>query len=74
MAAAEGNPLFVEQMLAMLIDDCPAPIRVDGHWVADEAHQLDVFFPPMIAALLSARPDRLDAEERDINRARLGRG
>ena len=62
--AAEGNPLFVEQMLAMLIDDGLVH-SVDGHWVAT-SDQLDVTVPPTIAALLSARLDRLSSEERDL--------
>ena len=48
---AEGNPLFVEQMLAMLADDPDA---------ADDA------VPPTIQALLAARIDRLEPEERAV--------
>ena len=62
--SAEGNPLFVEQMLAMLIDDGLIH-AVDGRWVAT-GDRLEVSVPPTIAALLSARLDRLDAEERDV--------
>jgi len=62
--AAGGNPLFVEQMLAMLIDDGLIH-SVDGRWVATSDH-LTVSVPPTIAALLSARLDRLEPEERDL--------
>jgi class 3 adenylate cyclase len=48
LAAAEGNPLFVEQMLAM----------------AAETGNRDVHVPPTIQALLAERIDRLDYEER----------
>jgi tetratricopeptide (TPR) repeat protein len=50
--AAEGNPLFLEQMLAMLAeqDDGAAEIAV----------------PPAIQALLAARLDQLTPEERDV--------
>ena len=49
VAAAEGNPLFVEQMLAMLLDNgSPGEVTV----------------PPTIHALLEARLDRLGRAER----------
>ncbi len=50
--AAEGNPLFVEQMLAMMTED--------GTPAADLA------IPPSIHALLAARLDRLDPTERAV--------
>ncbi len=57
VAAAEGNPLFIEQMGALLDDD-DAP-----------AHDEPVV-PPTIHALLAARLERLPREERDaIERA-----
>ena len=64
LAAAEGNPLFVEEMIGMLIDD--GLIRFeDGAWTAvDDLASLTV--PPTIQLLLSARLDRLDAEERAV--------
>src|SRR4029079_13403080 len=49
--AAEGNPLFVEQLLAMLADDPDA---------AGDA------IPATIQALLAARIDRLRADERAV--------
>jgi len=50
-AAAEGNPLFVEQMMAM---------------VAEGGSAGEVEVPPTIQALLAARLDRLDVDERAV--------
>jgi class 3 adenylate cyclase/tetratricopeptide (TPR) repeat protein len=50
-SAADGNPLFVEQMLAMLSED-----GADG----------EVPVPPTIQALLAARLDRLEPAERTL--------
>jgi class 3 adenylate cyclase/tetratricopeptide (TPR) repeat protein len=64
MNAAEGNPLFVEEMLAMLIDD-GLLTRTNGDWVA--AGDLStITVPPTIHALLSARLDRLGPDERAV--------
>ena len=62
--AADGNPLYLEQMLQMLIDQ--GAIRHEGgRWVSTEAlSRLDV--PPTIAALLTARLDRLGGSERTV--------
>jgi class 3 adenylate cyclase/tetratricopeptide (TPR) repeat protein len=62
--AAEGNPLFVEQMLSMLIDD--GLLRSEGgKWVSSN-DLTEISVPPTISALLSARLDRLDTEERAV--------
>ena len=64
VAAAEGNPLFVEEFLAMLIDD-GAIRRVGNEWVS--ATDLSgMAAPPSIMALLAARLDRLPPDEREI--------
>jgi class 3 adenylate cyclase/tetratricopeptide (TPR) repeat protein len=64
LEAAEGNPLFVEEMLAMLIDD--GLLRFDdGAWRSVE-DLADITVPPTIHLLLAARLDRLDAEERAV--------
>ena len=48
--AAEGNPLFVEQMLAMV----------------EESDDPEVVVPPTIQALLAARLDQLEPSERGV--------
>ena len=62
--AAEGNPLFVEQMLSMMVDE-GALRQENDRWVpvgsADE-----IAVPPTIQALLAARLDLLGPEERSV--------
>jgi class 3 adenylate cyclase len=60
--AAEGNPLFVEELLAMLIDEGSLKRR-NGDWEATGAIDA-VPVPPTIQALLAARLDQLEEEER----------
>jgi class 3 adenylate cyclase/tetratricopeptide (TPR) repeat protein len=64
VGAAEGNPLYVEQMLSMLVDN--GTLRYDvGRWIrADELSELPI--PPTIHALLDARLDSLGREERAV--------
>lgn len=52
VVAAEGNPLFVEEMLALALDETEP--------------ELEVTVPPTIQALLAARLDRLDELERSV--------
>jgi predicted ATPase len=62
--ACEGNPLFAEELLAMLIDDGLLR-REDERWVlVDDRAALPV--PPTIHALLAARLERLPEEERAL--------
>jgi predicted ATPase/class 3 adenylate cyclase/DNA-binding winged helix-turn-helix (wHTH) protein len=62
--ATEGNPLFAEELLAMLIEDGLLR-RADGSWtVADELAELPV--PPTIHALLAARLEGLPDDERAL--------
>ncbi len=64
VAAAEGNPLFAEELVGMLVDDGHLR-RVDGRLeVAAAIERLDL--PPTIQALLTARLDRLSNEERGL--------
>ena len=62
--AAEGNPLFVEQLVSMLIDDGLVEHR-DGQWHARD-ELATVTIPPTIGMLLGARLDKLEPGERAI--------
>jgi tetratricopeptide (TPR) repeat protein len=62
--AAEGNPLYVEQLLRMLTDEGALEQR-DGSWVAtNDLSELQV--PPTIQALLASRLDTLEGAERSV--------
>jgi tetratricopeptide (TPR) repeat protein len=60
--AAEGNPLYVEQMLSMLVDSGVVK-QEDGKWAAAQTEG-DITIPPTIQALLEARLDKLERGER----------
>ncbi|MFN2524953.1 MAG: adenylate/guanylate cyclase domain-containing protein [Actinomycetota bacterium] len=61
---AEGNPLYLEQVLAMLIDD--GLLRKDnGRWLPTQDLS-DISVPSTIQALLTARLDKLQGEERQV--------
>ncbi|HYT29304.1 MAG TPA: AAA family ATPase, partial [Actinomycetota bacterium] len=62
--AADGNPLFVEEMLAMLIDD--GFLGLDGGRWVPSADLSAIAVPASIHALISARLDRLMPEEREV--------
>jgi class 3 adenylate cyclase/tetratricopeptide (TPR) repeat protein len=59
--AAGGNPLFVEQMLSMMIDDGQL-VAQDGGWSPNDLSTVQV--PPSVALLLAARLERLSEDER----------
>ncbi len=61
---AGGNPLFVEEILSMLIDD--GLLEQEGdRWVpADDLTKVAI--PPTISALLAARLDRLTRDEHSV--------
>jgi len=63
-AAAEGNPLFVEELLGMLIDE-GALAREEGRWSA-RRDLAGLAVPPTIQALLAARLDGLAPPERAV--------
>jgi class 3 adenylate cyclase/tetratricopeptide (TPR) repeat protein len=64
LAAAEGTPLFVEEMLSMLIDD-GLLARQGERWQAT-GDLTDLRVPPTIQALLAARLDQLSDDERAV--------
>ncbi len=59
---AEGNPLYVEEFVGMLIDEGALIASADGWSAAGDLGSIAV--PPTIQALLSARLDRLAPDER----------
>ncbi len=58
---AEGNPLYLEQLTAMLDDE---GLISDGRWVGPPDVTLDI--PPSLHALLAARVDRLEPTLRSL--------
>ena len=61
LGLAKGNPLFMEQMLSMLIDDDLLRERA-GRWVFSGAAEA-VSVPENVSSLLGARLDRLGPSE-----------
>lgn len=62
-----GNPLFAEQLVAMLADDGHVALA-DGvaTWTGGPAEAVGWAMPPSVSALLAARIDRLHDDERAI--------
>ncbi|MDQ3661290.1 MAG: AAA family ATPase [Actinomycetota bacterium] len=61
--AAGGNPLFVEQMLSMMLDEALLSQDEEGRWTLAST---DLGAPSSISALIAARLDRLPEEERSV--------
>ena len=64
LGLAEGNPLFIEQMLSMLIDDGRLREQA-GRWVFSGTADV-VSVPGNVSSLLGARLDRLGSVERRV--------
>ena len=62
--AAEGNPLYLEEFVGMLIDDGALVPGCDGWTATRDLESISV--PPTIQALLAARLDRLAPPERAV--------
>jgi class 3 adenylate cyclase/tetratricopeptide (TPR) repeat protein len=63
-AVAEGNPLFVEETVRMLVDN-EVLQWLEGRWTIT-GELSSVAIPRTIHALLTARLDRLEPEERSV--------
>ncbi|MFN2587119.1 MAG: AAA family ATPase [Actinomycetota bacterium] len=61
---ADGNPLFVEEMVSMLVEDGLLQ-KVGGRWTAVR-DLASAAVPPTIHALVSARLDRLSRAEQEV--------
>ncbi|HET7515089.1 MAG TPA: AAA family ATPase [Gaiella sp.] len=64
VAASEGNPLFAEQLLGMLVDEHLLELDGDTWRFTDELAEITV--PPTIQALLASRLDTLESSERSV--------
>ena len=63
-ASTDGNPLFVRELVRMLVDDHVIRQR-DGEWeLTIDADAVEV--PPTIQSLLAARVERLPSDEREL--------
>jgi predicted ATPase/class 3 adenylate cyclase len=67
--AAGGNPLFVEELVAMLVEDGLLR-RENGSWVATEK-LAEITIPPTLSALLGARLDQLGEERAALERGAI---
>lgn len=63
---AEGNPLYVEELIKMLIEDGVVVRAEDGPWQVQPERLSDIRVPPTLTAVLQARLDSLPLEERTI--------
>src|SRR6185436_61701 len=62
--AAEGNPLYVEQIVSMLVETGAIERAGDG-WVARHGSE-QLQLPPSVQALVASRLDALKSEERAV--------
>ena len=64
--SAEGNPLYVEELLKMLIEDGVVVRVEEGPWRVEPERLTAIRVPPTLTAVLQARLDSLPLEERTI--------
>lgn len=63
-AAAEGNPLYLEQIVSMLVET--KAIERDGNRWVTRAGSEHLAIPPTVQALVAARLDALGSDERQV--------
>ena len=64
MGKAEGNPFFVEEVIRSLLD-ANLVVRENSHWRATN-EIADITLPDTLAAVITARLDRLSEESRQV--------
>jgi class 3 adenylate cyclase/pSer/pThr/pTyr-binding forkhead associated (FHA) protein len=64
LGSGEGNPLFVEELLRLLVDE--GRLTREGERWTTSGPLSDVATPPTIQAIVAARLDRLQPEERAV--------
>jgi class 3 adenylate cyclase/tetratricopeptide (TPR) repeat protein len=64
LSTAEGNPLFVEEIIRRLVDE-GIVVRVNDHWRATEAATATAI-PDTIHGVLAARIDALPSDEKRV--------
>ncbi len=64
VTAADGNPLFVEELVRMLVDD-GALVRTEDGWLAT-TDLGELVVPASVTAILASRLERLDPPERAL--------
>ncbi|MEM9042745.1 MAG: nuclear transport factor 2 family protein, partial [Actinomycetota bacterium] len=62
--STEGNPLFVREVVRMLVDDGVLVLRDHAWELAIDLDAVEV--PPTVTALLASRVDRLEPDERRV--------
>ena len=62
--AAQGHPLYAEEMTGLLVDEGRLVLK-EGRWVST-GDLSDVPVPPTISALLAARLEKLPVRERRL--------
>jgi class 3 adenylate cyclase len=64
LATSEGNPLFVRELIRMLVED--GALKREGDRWTTAVEVADLAMPPTIHALLAARIERLGADDRTV--------